>query len=80
MPKKASILIPRDAVRNGGGRAYCTPAARSETTGFSFCHETADRPDTIADADKARRLLASLIAHRIVGSVSQFSDNKEKTP
>jgi hypothetical protein len=39
-----------------------------------------DRTEAMADADKARRLLASLIANRIVSSVSQFSDNKEKTP
>ena len=53
---------------------------RAADSGIDFIHETAERPDAIADADKARRLLASLIAHRIVSSVSQCSDNKEKTP
>ena len=80
MPKKASILIPQDAASSGKGRAGHTPEARSDNTAINFCHETVNRPDASVDADKARRLLASLIAHRIVSSVSQLSDNKEKTP
>jgi hypothetical protein len=80
MRKKASNLIPPDAAPCGIGRVGHTPEVHSANTAFSFRHETADRPDAPADADKARRLLASLIARQIVSSVSPLSDNKEKTP
>jgi hypothetical protein len=61
-------------------QAGCGVSAHRQDSEFKFAQEIVDRSDPMVDADKARRLLASLIARRIVSSVSPLSDNKEKTP
>lgn len=70
------ILATQPPARQGG--ETCTHTAYTDSCEWNFHCHMVDRPEAVADAEKARRLLAMLIARRIVCSVSSLSDNKEK--
>ena len=80
MKRSRLNITPHHAAPAEMLQAGCGVSARCQDPELKFVQDIVDRRDATADADKARRLLASLIAHRIVSSVSQLSDNKEKTP
>ncbi len=69
------ILAIRPPARQGEDYTH---TAYTDSCEWNFLCHMVDRPEAVADAEKARRLLAMLIARRIVCSVSSLSDNKEK--
>lgn len=80
MKRSRLNITPHHAAPAEKLQAGRSASASRQDSEFKFVQEIVDRLDAMVAADKARRLLASLIAHRIVSSVSQLSDNKEKTP
>ena len=79
MTRSRYNFTPQHPAPTGDNQSERRKPVRAADSSIDFIHVAVDRTEAMADADKAQRLLASLIAHRIISSVSQFSDNKEKT-